>query len=115
MRYPVAVGKQSYGDDGDEPVCTTWFGMNQPRPKLPYYFPTERRLKSLDEFEEPYWKGRVRFGADDDEVTVKGVARETVQWLLIFAITAIVVGSFWLWFGSPTCAELFGGFKIGWC
>ena len=88
--------------------------MKQPRPKLPYYFHTGRRLKGLDEFEEPYWKGRVRFG-DDDDVTLAGVARETVQWLRIFGIAAIIVGAFWMWLGSPTCAELIGGFKIGWC
>lgn len=88
--------------------------MNQPRPKLPYYFNAKRRLKSLDEFEEPYWKGLVRFGGDD-EVTLKGVARETVQWLLIFAIAAIIVGAFWMWQGFDSCAELPGGFKVGWC
>lgn len=104
----------SDGGGSGEPVRTSWFGMNQPRPKLPYYFHSKKRLKSLDEFEEPEWKGGVRFDGDD-EVTLKGVARETVNWLLIFAIVGIVVGSFWLWLGSPTCAELVRGFKIGWC
>ena len=101
--------------DPEEPVRKTWYGMNQPRPKLPYYFHTRRRLKSLDEFEEPEWKGRVRFD-HDDEVTVRGVARETLQWLLIFAIVAIVGGSAWMWFaGADGCAEVTAGFKIGWC
>jgi hypothetical protein len=44
--------------DGD-PVRTSWFGMNQPRPELPYYLRTGKRLKGLDEFEKPEFVGRM--------------------------------------------------------
>ena len=44
--------------DGD-PVRTSWFGMNQPRPELPYYFRPGKRLKGLDEFEKPEFVGRM--------------------------------------------------------
>lgn len=44
--------------DGD-PVRTSWFGMNQPRPELPYYFRPGKRLKGLDEFETPEFVGRM--------------------------------------------------------
>jgi hypothetical protein len=32
--------------------------MNQPKPKLPYYFHTSRRLKSPDDFDPSKWQGR---------------------------------------------------------
>ena len=101
----------------DEPIRRSWHGMGQARPRLPAYLrPGERRLKSLDEFEEPEWKGRVRFGEGDDEVTVKGVVRETLQWLLIFAIVGLGIGFGWVWFaGADGCAQVTAGFKIGWC
>jgi hypothetical protein len=44
--------------DGD-PVRTSWFGMNQPRPELPYYLRPGKRLKGLDEFERPQFASRV--------------------------------------------------------
>jgi len=88
--------------------------MNQPKPKLPYYFRTSRRLKSLDEFEAPAWKRRMRF-ASDDKVTLAGVARETLRFLALFAIIGIVGGALWIWLGADGCADLPGGFKLGWC
>ena len=30
-------------------------------------------------------------------------------------VTAARDGSFWVWLGAGTCAELIGGFKVGWC
>ena len=49
-------------------------------------------------------------------VTLKGVARDTLRWLALFAIVGIVGGSFWMWFaGADGCAEVLGGFKLGWC
>ena len=65
---------------GEEPVRTSWHGMNQRRPRLPYYLRESKRLKGFDEFEDPPWKGGVRFEGDD-RVTLSGVARETVVWL----------------------------------
>ena len=46
--------------DGPERIRTSWFGMGG-RPRLPYYLRADkgRRLKSLDEFEEPPSKGRM--------------------------------------------------------
>jgi hypothetical protein len=103
------------GDDSDEPVRMSWFGMNQPRPKLPYYFHTKKRLRSLDEFEPPAWKG-LGWSSDETRVTVRGVARDTLRWLAIFAIASIIVGSAWrAAFGSVICAEVIAGFKVGWC
>jgi hypothetical protein len=93
----------------------SWHGFGQPKPKLPYYFARSKRLRSLDEFEQPQWKGRVRFGGEG-RVTVRGVARETLQWLAIFAIVGFIGASAWRWlYGSQTCVEIFSGFKIGWC
>jgi hypothetical protein len=37
----------------------TWFGANQPRPRLPQYLRTTERLKGLDEFETPEFVGRM--------------------------------------------------------
>ena len=103
-----------WGRKGDDGERRSWHGMNQPKPKLPYYFRTSKRLKSLDEFERPEWKGRVKF--DDDRVTLKGVARETAQWLLIFALAGVIVGACGLWLSGGTgCLIVAGGFKIGWC
>jgi hypothetical protein len=42
-----------------EPVRTSWFGANQKRPKLPYYFRPTKRLKGLDEFDPPEFVGRM--------------------------------------------------------
>ncbi len=89
--------------------------MNQPKPRLPYYLRALKRLKSLDEFEPPAWKGRVRFGYDDD-MTFRGVLREMIGFLIIFAIAAIIIVSAWRWmYGDHTCVEIMRGFKIGWC
>lgn len=38
-----------------------------------------KRLKGLDEFQRPYPLGRVRW--PEDRVTLRGVARETMEWL----------------------------------
>jgi hypothetical protein len=61
------------GVDDDGPIRTSWFGMGG-RPQLPHYFRSKRgkrvrrplqrpqrarRLKGLDEFEPPPWKGRM--------------------------------------------------------
>lgn len=43
-------------DDGER---SSWFGADRQRPKLPYYFRTTKRLKSLDEFEPPEFVGRM--------------------------------------------------------
>jgi hypothetical protein len=48
-----------HSDSDEEEVRTSWFGMNQPRPELPYYLRTEKRLKGLDEFETPEFVGRM--------------------------------------------------------
>jgi len=88
--------------------------MNQPRPKLPTYLRSSKRLRSLDEFEPPAWKNPNRFERSD-EVTLKGVAWETLRFLTIFAIAGVVLGSFWMWAGFDGCADLPGGFKLGWC
>ena len=86
------MGDEFEGDD--EPVRTSWFGMNQPRPQLPYYL---------------HAKGR-------DEVTLRGVVRDTVRWLVGFAIAAVIAVSAWRWlYGSATCVEVIADFKIGWC
>lgn len=70
----------------------TWHGMNQPKPRLPYYF------------------------RSDDEVTLRGVLREVAGFLVMFAIAAVIVVSAWNWlYGSQTCVELVRGFKMGWC
>ena len=52
--------------------------MGQRKPKLPDYLRPSKRLKSLDEWEDPDWKGRIRFG-DDDRVTFRGIARDTLR------------------------------------
>jgi hypothetical protein len=86
------MGDELQGDD--EPVRASWHGMNQPKPRLPSYL----RVK------------------DRNEVTAPGVARDTIRWLVGFAIAAIITISAWRWlFGNATCAELIAGFKIGWC
>src|SRR5205085_978015 len=43
------------------------------------YGADEGRLRSLDEFRAPAFKGRMRW--PEDRVTARGVARETGQWL----------------------------------
>jgi hypothetical protein len=80
----------------EEPVRKSWHGLNQPKPRLPYYFRSSKRLKGLDEFEAPPWKGRVRFG-DEGPVTLRGVVRETMQWLGTFVLVAMALGAFWYW------------------
>ena len=93
----------------------SWHGMNQPKPRLPYYLRPSKRLRSLDEFEPPAWKGRVRFDGDD-EVTFGGVVREMVGFFIMFAIAAVIVVSAWRWlYGAQTCVEIVRGFKVGWC
>jgi len=89
------------GDDlqSSEPVRKSWHGLNQPKPKLPYYFRRTKPLKGLDEFEAPPWKGRVRFG-NEGRVTLRGVVRETIQWLGIFLFIAMILGGFWFWLRS---------------
>ena len=110
----VSLRPMAWGRDRDT-ERRSWHGMNQPKPRLPYYFRTSKRLKSLDEFEPPAWKGRVRFPGDD-EVTVRGVLREMVGFLIIFAIAAIIIVGAWRWlYGDQTCVEVVRGFKIGWC
>jgi hypothetical protein len=46
-------------------------------PKLRFWT-GERRLKSLDEFQPSQ---RIRFWRDEERVTVRGVARDTLRWL----------------------------------
>lgn len=101
--------------DSDEPVRTSWHGMGQPKPKLPYYFRTSKRLKSLDEFEPPPWKGQVRFDGGDGGST-SGIGGVMLRWFLIVFLTGMIATSAWRWlYGDSTCAEIFAGFKIGWC
>jgi hypothetical protein len=89
--------RRRVSDDGER---RSWHGMNQPKPKLPCYFRATKRLRSLDEFEDPDFKGRVRFG-EEDRVTFRGVARDTLNWLVLFAIVAVVGGVGWHWlYGS---------------
>lgn len=89
--------------------------MNQPKPKLPAYFRKSKRLKSLDEWEDPDWKGRLRFG-DENGLTLRGIARQTLNWLLIFGIAGVIAGSAWVWlYGRNACPEIVAGFRIGWC
>lgn len=102
----------------DEPVRKNWFGMNQPRPRLPHYFRTRKRLRSLDEFEDPPWKGRTQFGSggDDGGITFGGVLRDTLRWLLVFAVAAAATVLTWRWLAAgESCISAFGDFKIGWC
>jgi hypothetical protein len=100
---------------GRETERRSWHGMNQPKPRLPYYFHTSKRLKNLDEFESPSRTGRVRFG-DNDQVTLRGVVRETLRFLVVFTVAGVIIVSAWRWlYGSQTCIELIRGFKIGWC
>ena len=88
--------------------------MNQPKPKLPYYFRTSRRLKSLAEFEPPEWKGRMKFG--DDSFTLRNLMRDTSSWLRLFLIAVILGGALGWWLAQPNrCANIIGGFKVGWC
>jgi hypothetical protein len=92
----------------------SWHGFGQPKPKLPAYLHPSKRLRNLDEFERP--EGPAPRLLDDDEVTLRGVMRETLQWLLIFFIAGVIALSAWRWlFGSSRCAEIIAGFKIGWC
>ena len=80
---------------GEDKERNSWFGMGG-RPALPSYFRIRKRLKSLDEFEEPYWKGQLRWPADN-RVTWRGVARDTLRWLMLFAIVGTIGGAFWVW------------------
>ena len=79
--------------------------MNQPRPRLPHYFRKSKRLKSLDEFEEPEWKGRTRWA--DDRVTVRGVARDTWRWLGVLRpfILFGILASLYVGAGDPALVE----------
>ena len=80
--------------------------MNQPKPKLPYYFRQSKRLKSLNEFEEPSWKGRTGW-ADDDRVTVRGLARDTWRWLGVLRpfILFGILASLYVGAGDPALIE----------
>lgn len=99
-------------DDGER---RSWHGFGQPRPKLPAYLRPSKRLKSLDEFAEPPWTGNASLG-EEEQVTVGGIARDTLRWLVSFLIVAIITVNAWRWlYGDETCVELFRGFKIGWC
>jgi len=101
-------------DHGQESVRTSWHGMEQSKPKLPYYFRTSKRLRSLDEFEPPPWKGQVRFGGGDGGPSSPG--RVMLRCFLIVFLTGMIATAFWRWlYGNSTCAEILAGFKIGWC
>ena len=52
--------------------------------------PSKRRLKSLDEFADPPWKGRTRFWPPDNRVTARGLIRDTTRWLGLLAAAGIV-------------------------
>ena len=116
------------GVDDDGPIRTSWFGMGG-RPQLPYSFPSKRgkrprqparlrpqrgpRLKSLDEFEAPAWKGRMRWRGDD-RVTLGGIVGDTVCWLAVFAIGGTFVWTWWTWGDGDACVRI-GSFTLGWC
>ena len=111
MRQTARMGR-SPDDDGER---HSWLGFRQAKPRLPYYFRPSKRLKSLDEFEQPEWKGKMRW-PEDNRVTFGGVARETFLWLIAFAIVGTIVVNAWHWaYGDQTCVEVMRGFKIGWC
>jgi len=110
--------------DDDDPPRTSWFGMGG-RPRLPRYLRAERakgrpadcrRLRGLDEFEAPPWKGRVRFDGDggNDGITVGGLVRDTLRWLAVLAIGGAFVGIWWSWGDGDACVRI-GGFSLGWC
>lgn len=99
------------GKDGER---HDWFGMSQSRPRLPYYLRSNRRLKGLDEFEAPIWKGRTVFA--DKPVPARGIARDTLRWLAFFAIAAAIGGAAGIWLDvRGGCMIVAAGFKIGWC
>ena len=81
----------SNGNDGER---RSWHGMNQPRPKLPYYFRTTKRLKGLDEFEPPAWKGRVKFGDETASLSAP-------TWMNIILLAVFVGGVIGWWLAQP--------------
>ncbi len=88
--------------------------MNQAKPKLPYYLRPSKRLKSLDEFEPPEWKGRMKLG--EERGTLRGLTRDTSSWVKIFVFAALLGGALGWWLAQPDrCANIIGGFKVGWC
>ena len=102
-RYGAHV---SEGDIGER---QSWHGMNQPKPVLPSYLRPGKRLKSLNEFEAPAWKGRVKFGERADR-------GNWIRWAIVFLI-AVLLGCAVGWeLAQPhRCVGLATGFKIGWC
>ena len=100
--------------DDQEPVRKSWFGMGG-RPRLPYYLRADqgRRLKGLDEFKDPEWKGRIRW-PEDDRVTLGGIMSDTMRWLAVFAVGGAFVGIWLGWSGTDPCLRL-GEFTLGWC
>lgn len=84
------------------------------RPRLPYHLRADgRRLKGLDEFEAPPWKGRMRW-PEDDRITLPGVVGDTLRWLAVFAMGGAFVGIWLGWSDTYPCFKL-GGFSLGWC
>lgn len=81
--------------------------MNQPKPKLPYYFHTSKRLKGLDEFEPPVWKGGVKFG--------ERANLSAPTWMNVILISVLVGGAIGWWLAQPNQCASIGSFKIGWC
>jgi endonuclease YncB( thermonuclease family) len=98
--------RMAWGRGTDNGERRGWHGMNQPRPRLPDYLRPSKRLRSLDEFEPPAWKGRVRFG-DEDRVTVRGVARDTLRWLAVLRpfIFLAILASAYVGLGDPALVE----------
>ena len=55
--------------------------------------PGRTRLRGLDEFRDPPFKGQVRFA--EHRVTARGLVRDTLWWLRNFMIGAVAIGVLW--------------------
>ena len=62
--------------------CPYWRRRRTGWTKAGDYVARKKRLKGLDEFDAPAFKGRMRW--PEDRVTLRGVVRETIEWLAIF-------------------------------
>ena len=104
----------AWRDEPKDGERRSWHGFGQPRPKLPAYLRPSKRTSRPGEFERAAWSPPA--SVDDNRVTLGGVARETLRWLVLFLIIGIITVSAWRWlYGDQTCVEVFRGFKMGWC
>jgi hypothetical protein len=75
--------------------------------KIIRFWPRGRRFKGLEEFDS---RQRIRCWPDDDKLTLRGVVRETLQWLGYlrpFILLAILV-SLYIGAGDPALVEPLG-------